>query len=148
MIRIILLTITLAAGVASARAQILTGRWEGSFRTGIAIDVPISIEFKLNADSTYSIYTYTRFNTSEQYNQEVIAEADYDLVGTYSIYITEIAVVNGDGAANPCFQRMRLRFRKNKKIMLLEGAWNAVGRNCYGEGRILLTKKRNKPVQK
>ena len=148
MIRIILLTIAMAACAASAQSQILTGRWEGSFRMGTATDIPISIEFILNTDSTYSIYTYTTFNTPGIASREYIVEADYDLAGNDSIYITEKAVVSGHGFTNPCFQYMRLRFRMTKKIMLLEGEWEAIGRNCFGDGIIRLSKKRNNPVQK
>lgn len=137
----------------SGHSQILKGEWEGRF-TDNKKEYPLFLEFILNADSTYSVFTYSQGGPSLQndgsglYFREdsiVVCAAYYELLSPDSIYLEEIKVVQPVGHIQACFQKMYLKIQADGEKILLTGTWGNINCRKDSSGKINFWKKKNKP---
>jgi hypothetical protein len=125
-------------------AQTITGNWKGNFTEG-TMKYPISLEFILNADSSYTIHSYSKGFDNKGKEIWVICDVYYQFMGEDSLYLEEMHRISPDEKTLPsCLQKMYLKIRERKKVLVLEGVWrNASGKEgCNSGGEIYLSKKK------
>jgi len=132
-------------------SQLLKGEWEGTYVTN-KTHYPIYLDFVLNSDSSYSVYSYSKGslrmikqeNTIQfQTDSVVVCKVYFKFLSPDSIYLEEIEVVEPKNYADPCFQKMYLKIEiKADKIKLL-GTWKASKCSNKGSGEISFWKKKD-----
>lgn len=103
------------------------------------------LDFILNADSSYTVHTYTKLPDSRNKGMWVICKAYYQFLGKDSLYVEEIGRVIPDEKTLPaCLQKMYLKIRERKKVLVLEGVWRSANAKdgCASGGSIYFSKKK------
>lgn len=132
-------------------SQSLEGEWKGSYAYekliyfsdfDIPVDKknPIKLYFKLNPDSSYSIYSYSKGKDIAGKDTIVVCKVLYRKTSSDSLYLEETAVLKPSNAEPACFQKMYLKIKREKKLTILEGTWKSEG-ECNSSGKIKFTKK-------
>jgi len=132
-------------------SQSLEGEWKGSFTYGnesyfsdfdipVAISNSISLYFKLNKDSSYTIYSYSKGKDHKGKDTIVVCKVLYQRNAADSLYLEETEVLRPVKAEQACFQKMYLNIRRKNKSTVLEGTWKSEG-ECNNSGKIKFTKK-------
>ncbi len=125
-------------------AQTITGNWKGNFSEGV-MKYPISLEFILNADSSYTIHSYSKGFDNKGKEIWVICDVYYQFMGEDSLYLEEMHRISPEDKTEPiCLQKMYLKIRERKKLLVLEGVWRNASRDekCAAGGEIYLSKKK------
>ena len=118
-----------------AYSQLLKGEWEGDFIFN-NLRHRIYLEFILNPDTTYSVFSYSEGLNSEGKDPTVICKVYYKLLSQDSIYLEELEVIAPKNAASTCLQKMYLRIVRRKKSIQLAGTWNSDTEDCEASGGI------------
>ena len=132
-------------------SQSLEGEWKGSYAYAkqtyfsdfdMPVDKksPIKLYFKLNTDSSYSIYSYSKGKDIAGKDTIVVCKVLYKKTSSDSLYLEETAVLKPSNAEPACFQKMYLKIKREKKLTILEGTWKSEG-ECNSSGKIKFTKK-------
>lgn len=132
-------------------SQSLEGEWKGSYAYDkltyfsdfdIPVDKknPINLYFKFNADSSYSIYSYSKGKDIAGKDTIVVCKVLYKKTSSDSLYLEETEVLKPSNAEPACFQKMYLKIKREKKLTILEGTWKSEG-ECNSSGKIKFTKK-------
>jgi hypothetical protein len=125
-------------------SQSLEGEWKGSFTTewDIPIDIasPIKLYFKINKDSSYAVYSYSKGHDVNGKDTIVVCKVQYQRKSADSLYLEETQVLKPKNATQACFQKMYLKIRREKKLTILEGTWKSEG-DCNNSGNIKFIKK-------
>lgn len=103
------------------------------------------LDFILNADSSYTVHSYTKLPDSKGKDQWLVCDVYYQFLGSDSLYLEEIHRLSPDDKTLPiCLQKMYLKIKERKKVLVLEGVWrNASGQEgCTSGGSIYLSKKK------
>ena len=132
-----------------SHSQSLTGFWEGKITDEnpavsdprLRSSVPLVLNITMEKDSTYSITSFTMLQDSLKNNIVVSSKVVYKMLGSDSIYLEEISVIEPAGFTNICFQKMNLRIRVRKKITELTGTWKTETGNCAGAGTVYFFKR-------
>ena len=131
-------------------SQSLEGVWKGSwtyyyrsskfpgrdFQTG---NNPIKLQFVLNPDSSYSVYSFTKGLNSKGKDTTFVRSVFYRKISEDSIYLEEIRIVKPENVPRGCMQKMVLKRGKRKRSITLEGTWDS--RECTRRGEIVLYKR-------
>lgn len=147
MIRFLFIFLLMAMISVSAAAQSLEGAWEGTYSDedynylNIRNEFSIQLFFQLNGDGAYSIYSTSYFYKGKQNEAKIICLLNYQMVGTDSIYLEEVKVIQAGDVESSCFQRMKLKIDHKKKRMFLTGTWDSPGDLC-SKGVIRFQKKK------
>ena len=146
--KLILLTLVILFS-AQSFSQSLEGVWEGKFVTcqrGSALyNVPIdttSIKLRFIPDghNSYDVYSVTRDTVSSYREITVICKMVYKLQKG-SILLEETEVIDPKNYETPCFQKMKLKIKKQGEIIRLEGTWtNDLSKDCRDSGIIYFEK--------
>ena len=132
---------------AIAFAQTITGNWKGNFTEG-TMKYPISLEFILNADSSFTIHSYSKGFDNKGKEIWVICDVYYEFMGKDSLYLEEMHRISPEDKAEPiCLQKMDLKIRERKKEWVLDGVWRNASRDekCAAGGEIYFSKKKTAP---
>jgi hypothetical protein len=125
-------------------SQSLEGEWKGSFSTelDIPIDIPspIKLYFKLNKDSSYTVYSYSKGHDQKGNDTIVVCKVLYQRTAADSLYLEETLVLKPENARSSCFQKMYLSIKREKAATILEGTWKT-GNECNSNGKIKFIKK-------
>jgi hypothetical protein len=136
-----------AAGCAIGFTQTMAGNWKGVYSEGI-MKYTIMLDFILNADSSYTVHSYTKLPDNKDKDIWVICDVYYQFFGKDSLYVEETRRVTPDEKILPaCLQKMYLKIRERKKVFVLDGVWrNASGqKGCASGGNIYFSKKKTAP---
>jgi len=106
----------------------------------IDIANPIKLYFKLNKDSSYNVYSYSKGHDHKGRDTIVVCKVLYERKSADSIYLEETQVLKPKNAPSACFQKMYLKIRREKNLSILEGTWKT-GKDCNSTGNIRFTKK-------
>ena len=147
---IILLTLCLCSYTGSS--QSLEGEWNGSFTysyTDLKIPdytfqkdkTPIKITFMLNADSSYSIFSYSNGPNSRSRDTTYVCAVFYRKISSDSLYLEEMRMIKPENVPSDCMQKMYLKLEKRKRGLTLEGSWKANPDKCSKSGEIRLYRK-------
>ncbi len=129
--------------------QTFEGEWNGTFEsnfnkfTNITITSPIKLYFKLNMDSSYTVYSYSKGQNSKKRDTTIVCKVDYKFVGKDSIYLEEVEILKPEKVAPTCLQKMKLKIVSENDAISLHGSWNSDGEEC-GSGSIRFRKKKKK----
>jgi hypothetical protein len=124
--------------------QTITGNWNGTFADGM-MKFPILLEFILNADSSYTVHSYTKLPDNKGEEMWVICDMYYEFMGKDSLYLEETRRISPDEKTLPsCLQKMYLKIKERKKILVLDGEWRNVSpkEKCSPGGSIYFSKKK------
>jgi hypothetical protein len=132
-------------------SQSLEGEWKGSFTYGKRVyfsdyDMPvdisnsISLYFKLNKDSSYTVYSYSRGKDVAGKDTIVVCKVLYRKTSPDSLYLEETEVLKPANAEAACFQKMYLKIKKEKKLTVLDGTWQTE-KECKDSGKIKFIRK-------
>lgn len=135
----------------SAHAQELEGEWYGSFKYKYdAISIPptiINLEFVLNRDSTYTIYSYTPFEyykKRKQYYDTIICLVHIERLAADSIILKEIKYLSPIAYSPVCLMKMYLKISYDNDNNLLSGTWESPYPKCGGLGNISFVRRKRK----
>lgn len=137
MIRIILLFICLMI-FQQAFSQSLSGEWEGwyTYKNNPNITVAIKLQFQLNKDSTYEVYSFTEYK-----KYKAACKMSYQILENNSIYLEETELVSANQKTNErLFQIMTLQL--NNSFTSMKGDWAYKNGNPKHSGNVLLRKKK------
>jgi hypothetical protein len=137
-----------STGFLNSFSQSLTGEWEGSFTAYFpsttivngAYKNDMKIEFILNNDSTYTIYSYAGEPYARGNFTDHKCEVTYMILSDENIFLEETKVIQPENTTT-CLKKMNLKIVKRKKNITLEGSWQTTYSNCDNKGEILLYKK-------
>ena len=132
-------------------SQSLEGEWKGSYTYGkgssfsdfdmpVNINSPISLYFKLNKDSSYNVYSYSKGKNIAGKDTIVVCKVLYSKTAPDSLYLEETQVLKPLNAEPACFQKMYLKIKREKRLTLLEGTWESEI-DCDNSGKIKFIKK-------
>jgi hypothetical protein len=125
-------------------SQKMKGLWKGTFESKADKYriYPIHLNFLLNADSTYTIHTYSWTVKADGSDTTCVYEAAYQFLGKDSLYLEEQYVILPQSSLQSCPQKMYLRLRVKKNTLELKGTWKTTGTNCEDSGYISFYKKK------
>ena len=129
--------------------QLFEGEWSGTFEsnlykfTNVTYSSPIKLYFKLNMDSSYTVYSYSKGQNSKGRDTTIVCRVEYTLIGKDSIYLEEVEILKPKKVAATCLQKMRLKIEQENNSFFLSGDWEADSGQC-GEGTIRFRKKKKK----
>lgn len=136
-----IIALILAISTFPGYTQLLKGEWEGSF-TQDGNKWPIYLEFKLNADTTYSVYSYSKGLTIKGVDTVITCLVHYELISQDSLYLEEIEAIEPNKYLSAtCFQKMFLQIKRYKKYIELVGEWESSPTHCNSSGKISFRKK-------
>ncbi len=132
-------------------SQSLEGEWKGSFTYGkgasfsdfdmpVNTSSPVSLYFKLNKDSSYNVYSYSRGKNIAGKDTIIVCKVLYRKTAPDSLYLEETNVLKPLNAEPACFQKMYLKIKREKKFTILEGIWESEI-DCDNSGKIKFIKK-------
>jgi len=130
--------------------QSLEGEWKGTFETNfykftnVSYSSPIKLYFKLNTDSSYDIYSYSKGPNLKGRDTTIVCKVDYKFVGKDSIYLEEIEVIKPQKTSMICLQKMKLKIEERANQIILSGTWTNDNVDCAQFGIISLSKKNKK----
>jgi hypothetical protein len=125
----------------TGHSQQMTGLWKGTYEMGTA-QYPIHLNFIRNADSTYTVYSYSWTTKTDGSDTTCVCEAAYQFLGEDSLYLEEKYVVLPENPVQICLQKMYMRLKVKKNTLELKGAWKTTDSNCKDSGFISFYKKR------
>jgi hypothetical protein len=141
LLRLLFITTLLMYAVVKGYSQKMTGLWKGNYESGTA-KYPIYLNFLLNADSTYTIYSYSWTTKADGSDTTCVCEVKYQLFGKDSVYLEEQYVILPRGPATSCLQKMHLKLKVRKNDIELKGTWKTTGSNCEASGYMYFYKKK------
>jgi hypothetical protein len=126
-------------------SQTLEGEWRGSYDIVSnspypSVDMPITLYFVLNKDSSYTIFSYSWGRDKWGDDTIVVCQVLYKMTSANSIYLEETQVLRPEKAKPACFQKMYLNIRREDKLSILEGTWKSENK-CNSSGKIKFIKK-------
>jgi hypothetical protein len=124
--------------------QTITGNWKGIFTDG-TMKYSIMLDFILNVDSSYTVHSYTKLPDSEGKDSWVICDMYYEFLGKDSLYLAEMRRISPDEKTSSiCLQKMYLKIKERKKLLVLDGVWRNASRNeqCSPGGDVYFSKKK------
>ena len=133
-------------------SQSLEGEWKGTFTyayinpkipyyTFQTDQTPIKITFVLNADSSYSVYSYSSGPSSRGHDTTYVCAVFFKKISSDSIYLEEMRIIKPENVPFICGQKMYLKFENLKRRLTLEGIWKTNQNTCDDSGEIRLSKK-------
>ncbi len=125
----------------TGHSQQLKGLWKGTYETGNA-KLPIYLNFLLNADSTYTIHSYSWTVKADGSDTTCVCEALCQFLGKDSLYLEEQYIILPQSPVQSCLQKMYLRLTVKKNTLELKGIWKTTDSNCKDSGNISFYKKR------
>ena len=129
-------------------SQSLAGIWKGTYTAYLPLTKTVNeyykntlkIEFLLNSDSSYLIYSYSQIpygNGSGAENKcEIVKLSTTD----DNVVLLETKVIDSKDKL-VCLKKMELKLIKHKKTLTLEGKWTSSSPDCDDRGSIYLYKK-------
>ena len=117
--------------------QSLEGEWEGWYNiNGTIKDTAIvKLQFRLNKDGTYDVYSFTRFRSDKS-----VCKMSYKMLSEHSIYLEENELIRTNkDSQDYLFQKMTLQFDNSFKWM--RGKWSARDGKLKYTGYVAFTKK-------
>jgi hypothetical protein len=141
LLRLLLITTLLMYAVVKGYSQKMTGLWKGNYESGV-IKYPIYLNFLLNADSTYTIHSYSWTTKPDGSDTVCIANVMYKFLGQDSLYLEEEYFILPQSPVQSCLQKMYLRLKVKKNDLELSGTWKITDTNCVGSGYLFFRKKR------
>jgi hypothetical protein len=140
LLRSLILTSLLTYATA-VHSQKMKGLWKGTYESGTA-KYPIHLNFLLNADSTYTIHTYSWTVKADGSDTVCVCEAAYKFLEGDSLYLEEQYIILPQSPVQSCLQKMYMRLTVRKNSLELKGTWKTTGSNCEDSGYISFYKKR------
>jgi hypothetical protein len=140
LLRLFIIT-TLLTHVTNVHSQKMKGLWKGSYESG-TVKQPIYLNFLLNADSTYTIYSYSWMVKADGSDTTCVCEVAYQFLGKDSLYLEEQYIILPQSPVQNCLQKMYLRLTVRKNNLELKGTWKTTGSNCEDSGYISFYKKK------
>lgn len=140
--RTVLLFMLLLFLAPSSKAQLLKGQWEGHF-TDNGIKYPMILEFILNADTTYSVFSYSQnlgIPFLPKKDSAYVCKVSYRFTPPDEVYLEEIEVVSPSSATQDCFQKMNLKIVQQGGKLMLTGKWKTNSGRCHSSGKVTFTK--------
>jgi hypothetical protein len=139
--RLLILTSLLTYAM-EGHAQKITGLWKGNYEMG-TVKYPIYLNFLLNADSTYTVYSYSWTTKADGTDTTCVCETACKFFGKDSLYLEEQYIILPQAPIQGnCLQKMYLRLVVKKNDLELSGKWKTTGSNCDDTGYISFYKKR------
>lgn len=97
----------------------------------------IHLQFILNPDNSYGVYSYTYSNRKKP----IVCKVHYEKISADSIYLEEFE--DTTDPANKSFQKIYLKIEQRAKITLLTGKWKYAGSSSWS-GDIEFRRRKNK----
>jgi len=137
--------------VDNAFSQSLAGDWKGRSETLVSagLKMPEGIErnimqidlrFILNNDSSYSVYSFSKFHGSGYRDTTVVCKLNGQFTKD-SVYLEEVEVVLPKDFPPECYQKMYLKINRKKKFTELTGIWESTRTECDKAGTIYFSRK-------
>jgi hypothetical protein len=115
-------------------SQSLEGEWKGSFTyyftdpktpyyTYQTNNKPIKVIIALNADSTYSGFSYSTGPDFRGNDTTYVCALLCKRISSDSVYLEEMKLIKPNNVSSNCGQKMYLKFGKRKRSITLEGKW-------------------------
>jgi hypothetical protein len=144
LLRVLLVAVLLTYFAASSYSQKITGVWKGTFESGSngTNKYPINLNVLLNADSTYTIYSYSWAVKTDGSDTVCVCSVDYKFLCKDSLYLEEQRMILPQNPVYNCLQKMYLMLKVRKNILELKGTWKTTDSNCEDSGYISFYKKR------
>ncbi len=138
-----ILLVSLLLVIIQGNCQLLQGQWEGVFKDN-GIRYPIYLEFILNSDSSYSVYSYSQPDAQrwpyKPNDSSVVCKVFYKFTPPDQVYLEEIEAIQPSTVKQDCFQKMFLKVEKKEEKIMLVGTWKSSSSTCYGVGKISFKK--------
>jgi hypothetical protein len=143
MLKSIIVTLLFTYMAMGCFAQTITGNWKGTFSDGMT-KLPISLEFILNADSSYTVHSYSLGLDNLGKPIVVVCDVYYEFIGKDSLYLEEMHRISPLDGEPSCLQKMYLKIRQRKKMLVLDGIWRTASSDvrCSNGGSIYFSKKK------
>jgi len=142
--RILLLLICLAF-FSRIFSQSLEGEWIGwyNYKDSPKDTVILKLQFQLNKDSTYSVYSFCRFKHESlggiKYAR-VVCKMSYKMLNRRSVYLEEVELISAENYSREIlFQKTTLELDYNFRSM--KGTWGNVDEKATSSGSVWFTKK-------
>ena len=129
--------------------QTFEGEWNGTYEgnfykfTNVTYSSPIKLYFKLNMDSSYSVYSYSKGQNLKGRDTTIVCKVVYTFTGKDSLYLEEVEILKPQKIAPTCLQKMKLQIVQENSVILLNGTWSSDSEEC-GNGTIRFRKKKKK----
>jgi hypothetical protein len=133
-----------------SNGQLLQGRWEGNFIEN-GNKYPIRIDFILNPDSTYSVYSYSEGDVIFDFKRkgsinlirdsQIVCKVFYKFSPPDSVYLEEFEVIQPQNLSQNRLQTMYLQIKKHNNKIELAGKWETDSGTSTSSGKITLSKK-------
>ena len=144
----ILFIITYCFVTVNVFSQSLEGVWKGSFTAYLPMTKTVNnyyennlkIEFLLNKDSTYSIYSYAGEPYTRGGFTDYVCDMSYLMIDENNIFLKEIGIVKTPNKIT-CLKSMNLKISQRKKNITMEGVWQTDSNDCDNRGEIRLSRK-------
>lgn len=130
----------------NSNSQILKGDWQGLFVADNK-EIPINLEFILNPDSTYTVYSFTKVYNPHGKDYVITCRVTYELLPHDSIYLEEKETIEPYFDKSNCFQKMYLRIKRLKSGIILDGQWETSSPNCLPSGSIYFQRPKKKKIK-
>ena len=134
--------------------QSLEGEWKGTFEThffkftNVINSSPIKLYFKLNSDSSYNVYSYSKGLDAKRRDTIIVCKVYYKMIGSDSIHLEETEIIKPQNAQSACLQKMKLKIVEKATEILLNGTWTSDSSECDQYGTITFRQKKEKKVIK
>jgi len=146
---ILLFVLSLIMG--NSFSQSLEGEWKGNYVREVSggFTLPkdmqdnvtnIRLQFVLNNDSSYTVYSYTKLPRPKQSDTTVICKL-IGFINSDSAYLEEVEIIAPAVSFPSCYQRMYLKIVRKKKFTELRGEWESTGEQCQSSGTISFRRK-------
>lgn len=141
-----LLLLFLLISSLNTTAQLLQGYWKGSFsqkpfKSMEGFETRIDLEFILNPDTSYSVYSHTHLSLLGT----AICKVYYEKLSKDSIYLEEVEDTTRPGM--PGLQAMYLKIVERDNTFLLKGVWKYPGSDEI-QGEMVFRRSKKKEVKR
>lgn len=136
----VIIFIFLFTSLLKAMNQDLTGKWKGIFMYG-EVGLPFHhpfLEFYMNEDSSYTVKSFFREKYIDNLDTPTIYNVHYRGKNSKSIILKETSLLSPDTLKRVCFMKYRLRLKKRKGIVFLEGDYIFFFHNVSEMGRCVV----------
>ena len=137
----LVISVILVFNAAKVRCQDLSGIWKGTYVFG-TVAFPsfmnnIYLEFKLNEDSTYQVYSYTKTKYIDGKDTAAVCKVTYKMKTNRTLILQETELISPDTLPRLCFQWFTLKIKQSEKGTILEGRYTT---NCNSNGEVYFVK--------
>lgn len=99
---------------------------------------PVTLEFKLNPDSSYTVKSYSKIKNAAGEKEIAICNVSYNRKSKVRLVLEETELISSTIVERQCFQKFNLRIKEVGNSIVLFGQYST--KNCGSGGDIKFTR--------